>query len=101
MSAKDISYGCGSIRAFHSPKAGELAGWIESEARERSMRLGQGAARELAQRIGGFVTDNDAERRNQTRMAAMELDKLDPRAERDELLNNRLRAADIPRCGGG
>jgi DNA polymerase III delta subunit len=66
----------GEIRAFRSPKAGELAGWIESEARERAMRLGQGSARELAQRIGGFVTDNDAERRNQTRMAVLELDKL-------------------------
>jgi DNA polymerase-3 subunit delta len=40
------------------------------------MKLGAGAARELALRIGGFVTDNDAERRNQTRMAALELDKL-------------------------
>jgi DNA polymerase III delta subunit len=66
----------GEVRAFRSPKGGELAGWIEAEARERAMRLGAGAARELALRIGGFVTDNDAERRNQTRMAALELDKL-------------------------
>jgi DNA polymerase III delta subunit len=66
----------GEIRAFRSPKAGELAGWIENAARDRSMRLGAGAARELALRIGGYVTDNDAERRNQTRMAALELDKL-------------------------
>jgi DNA polymerase III delta subunit len=66
----------GEVRAFRSPKAGELAGWIEKEARERTMRLAAGAARELALRIGGFVTDNDAERRNQTRMAALELDKL-------------------------
>jgi DNA polymerase III delta subunit len=66
----------GEIRAFRSPKAGELAGWIEAEARERALKLGAGAARELALRIGGFVTDNDAERRNQTRMAALELDKL-------------------------
>ena len=66
----------GDVRAFRSPKAGELAGWIETEARQRDMRLAAGAARELALRIGGFVTDNDAERRNQTRMAALELDKL-------------------------
>ena len=66
----------GEIRAFRSPKAGELAGWIEAEARQRTMKLASGAARELALRIGGFVTDNDAERRNQTRMAALELDKL-------------------------
>jgi len=50
----------GEIRAFRSPKAGELAGWIEAEARQRTMKLGAG----------------DAERRNQTRMAALELDKL-------------------------
>jgi DNA polymerase III delta subunit len=66
----------GDVRAFRSPKAGELAGWIEAEARERALILAAGAARELALRIGGFVTDNDAERRNQTRMAALELDKL-------------------------
>ena len=66
----------GDIRAFRAPKAGELAGWIESEAREREMRLAPGAARELAQRVGGFVLDNDADRRNQTRMTAHELDKL-------------------------
>jgi DNA polymerase III delta subunit len=66
----------GEIRAFRAPKAGELAGWIESEARERQMRLAPGAARELAQRVGGFVLDNDADRRNQTRMTALELDKL-------------------------
>lgn len=66
----------GEVRAFRAPKAGELAGWIESEARERGLQLASGAARELAARLGGFVTDNDADRRNQTRMAAQELDKL-------------------------
>jgi DNA polymerase-3 subunit delta len=66
----------GEVRAFRAPKAGELAGWIEAEARERQMRLAPGAARELAVRVGGFVLDNDADRRNQTRMTAHELDKL-------------------------
>ena len=66
----------GEIRAFRAPRAGELAGWIENEARERQMRLAPGAARELAQRVGGFILDNDADRRNQTRMTAHELDKL-------------------------
>jgi DNA polymerase III delta subunit len=66
----------GEIRAFRAPKAGELAGWIEAEARERGLQLASGAARELAARVGGFVTDNDADRRNQTRMAIQELDKL-------------------------
>ena len=66
----------GEIRGFKAPKAGELAGWIEAEARERGMRLGPGAARALATRIGAFVTDNDADRRNQTMIADRELDKL-------------------------
>jgi DNA polymerase III delta subunit len=66
----------GDIRAFKAPKAGEFAGWIEAEARERGMRLGSGAARALASRIGGFVTDNDADRRSQTMIADRELDKL-------------------------
>jgi DNA polymerase III delta subunit len=66
----------GEVRAFRAPKAGELAGWIESEARERDVRLAPGAARELALRVGGFVLDNDADRRNQTRMTGHELDKL-------------------------
>ena len=66
----------GEIRAFKAPKAGELAGWIEAEARERGLQLGQGASRALASRVGGFVTDNDADRRNQTMIVDRELDKL-------------------------
>jgi len=66
----------GDVRAFKAPKAGELAGWIEAEARERGLKLGPGAARTLASRVGGFVTDNDADRRNQTMIVDRELDKL-------------------------
>ena len=66
----------GEVRAFQAPKAGQLAGWIESEARERQMSLAPGAARELALRVGGFVVDGDADRRTQTRMSIQELDKL-------------------------
>lgn len=66
----------GVVRDFQAPKAGQLAGWIETEARERQMRLGPGAARELAQRVGGFVVEGDADRRTQTRMSIQELDKL-------------------------
>ena len=40
------------------------------------MALGQGAARELATRVGGFVREGDVDRRNQGRLAVMELDKL-------------------------
>lgn len=66
----------GKVRPIQSPKEGALAAWIDSEARDRGVRLGVGAAKELASRIGGFVREGDAERRDQTRRASMELDKL-------------------------
>ena len=66
----------GVVRLFESPREGALAAWIESEGRDRGLRLGPGAAKELASRIGGFVRESDAERRDQTRRASIELDKL-------------------------
>jgi DNA polymerase III delta subunit len=66
----------GAVRKFDSPRRGALAGWIEAEARGSSLQLSPGAAKALAERIGGFVDLNDVERRHQTRVAAMELDKL-------------------------
>jgi DNA polymerase III delta subunit len=66
----------GTVRQFKSPKGGALAGWIEAEARERGLTLAPGAAKVLAERVGGFVQEGDAERGQQTRIASMELDKL-------------------------
>jgi DNA polymerase III delta subunit len=66
----------GVVRKFETPKAGSLGGWIENEAREQGVALGPGAAKEIAQRLGAFVTQGDVERRNQTWMAAQELTKL-------------------------
>jgi len=66
----------GDVRPFTTPKAGNLTGWIENEARNQGVVLGPGAAREIAQRLGAFVTQGDVERRNQTWMAAGELAKL-------------------------
>jgi len=66
----------GTVQAVPSPKEGALAAWIDSEAHERGVRLAPGAAKELATRIGGFVREGDAERRDQTRRASMEIDKL-------------------------
>lgn len=66
----------GTVRKFDSPRRGALAGWIEAEARSRGLELAADAARTLAERIGGFVDLNDVERRHQTRIASMELDKL-------------------------
>jgi DNA polymerase III delta subunit len=74
--AEAIQAAGGTVRSFASPKEGALAAWIESEARDHDVRLGAGAAKELATRIGGFVREGDAERRDQTRLAWMEIGKL-------------------------
>lgn len=66
----------GQVRPFATPKAGSLTGWIENEARDQGVTLGHGAAREIAQRLGAFVTQADVERRSQTWVAAGELAKL-------------------------
>jgi DNA polymerase III delta subunit len=66
----------GLVRGIDSPKEGALAAWVDGEAHDRGIRLGVGAAKELATRVGGFVREGDAERRDQTRRASMELDKL-------------------------
>jgi DNA polymerase III delta subunit len=66
----------GTVKPFATPKAGSLTGWIENEARDQGVALGPGAAREIAQRLGAFVTQGDVERRSQTWMAAQELTKL-------------------------
>ena len=66
----------GTVTWFPSPKGGALAGWIEAEARERGLTLAPGTSKALAERVGGFVQEGDAERRHQTRIAMMELDKL-------------------------
>ena len=74
--ADAIAAAGGVVRPFMSPKGGGLAGWIEAEARERGLTLAPGAAKVLAERVGGFVQEGDVERRHQTRVASMELDKL-------------------------
>ena len=56
----------GQILAFQTPKAGSLTGWIEHEAREQGVELAPGAAKEIAARLGAFVTQGDVERRTQT-----------------------------------
>ena len=74
--ADAIAAAGGTVRGFKSPREGALAGWIEAEARERGLVLGAGASKALAERVGGFVREADAERAYQTRIASMELDKL-------------------------
>ena len=74
--ADAVSEAGGTVRRFASPKGGALSGWIEVEARERGLHLLPGTAKVLAERVGGFVQEGDTERRQQTRIASMELDKL-------------------------
>ena len=66
----------GEVRRFEAPREGALANWLEARARERSITLGSGAAREMATRIGGFVREGDVKRQQQSRTAVMELEKL-------------------------
>ena len=73
----------GPVRRFEAPREGALAAWIEARARERSIALGPGAAKELATRVGGFVREGDVDRRNQGRLAVMELEKLELHRDAD------------------
>jgi DNA polymerase III delta subunit len=73
--ADAIATAGGTIRKYESPRRGALAGWIETEARAMNLLLAPGAAKALAERIGGLV-EADVERRYLTRVASLELDKL-------------------------
>jgi DNA polymerase III delta subunit len=66
----------GDVREFKAPKEGGLAAWIEQRATERAIQLDRGAAQELAKRVGGFVKENDVDRRGQGSLAVAELEKL-------------------------
>ena len=79
----------GEARAFKAPRASELAGWIVARATERGMQLQPAAAKELARRVGGFVSEGDVDRQRMGALAVGELDKLalyrpfDPVSEED------------------
>jgi DNA polymerase III delta subunit len=66
----------GETRSFKAPTADGLAGWIAARATERGLRLGPGAAKELARRVGGFVREGDVDRLRQGSLAVAELEKL-------------------------
>ncbi|HEX8939602.1 MAG TPA: DNA polymerase III subunit delta [Candidatus Limnocylindrales bacterium] len=66
----------GETREFRAPTREAFAHWIEERARERSVRLGRGAAAALAERVGGFVREGDVDRRRQGQLAVAELEKL-------------------------
>jgi DNA polymerase-3 subunit delta len=66
----------GAVREATAPRPTALGAWIESEARDRGMRLAPGAARALADRLGSRVTEGDVDRRFLSRIASGELVKL-------------------------
>ncbi|HET8786374.1 MAG TPA: DNA polymerase III subunit delta [Candidatus Limnocylindrales bacterium] len=74
----------GTIAAAMAPRPTALAAWISDEARDRKLVLANGAARELADRLGARVTEGDVDRRYLSRVASLELDKLELRHALDE-----------------
>lgn len=66
----------GEVREIRTPKEGQMVRRIEEQAADRGMRLGRGAAQELATRLGAFVREGDIDRRRQGWLAVSELDKL-------------------------
>jgi DNA polymerase III delta subunit len=76
VAAEAIRAAGGLVQQVKAPLQGALSAWIDSRARERGIKLGPGAAQELATRIGGFIRAGDVERQQQGRIAVMELEKL-------------------------
>ena len=66
----------GDVREIRSPKEGQMVRWIQAQAVERGVRLGRGAAQELANCLGAFVREGDVDRRRQGWLAVSELAKL-------------------------
>jgi DNA polymerase III delta subunit len=66
----------GQVREIRAPSEGRMAVAIEEEARRQGVRLGPGAAQELATRVGGAVREGDVDRRQMSARAAAELGKL-------------------------
>lgn len=66
----------GTVSHFPAIGRDRIVGWLESRAVELGIRLGSGAAQELAQRVGATVREGDIDRRRQTELADRELEKL-------------------------
>lgn len=74
--ADAITAAGGSVKSVRAPTPAGLGAWIETEARDRGLPLGPGAAGALAERLGSRVTEGDVDRRYLSRIASSELDKL-------------------------
>jgi DNA polymerase III delta subunit len=66
----------GTGRAFRAPQTGEMVGWVGARAAELGMTLERDAAKELATRVGAFVTEGDIDRQRMGALAVGELEKL-------------------------
>ena len=74
--AEAVAAAGGVVRQFQAPKGGGLTAWIEGEARERGLTSCPGPPSASPSGSAAIVQEADAERRHQTRIASMELDKL-------------------------
>jgi DNA polymerase III delta subunit len=66
----------GTVSEHRAPGREAMERWIERRAGELGVRLGTGAARLLAQRVGAYVREGDVDRRSQSLLANAELEKL-------------------------
>jgi DNA polymerase III delta subunit len=66
----------GETGELKAPTEGRLAAWVQQRADERSIHLAPGAAKALAERVGGFVREGDVDRRRMGIQAVNELEKL-------------------------
>jgi DNA polymerase-3 subunit delta len=66
----------GTVTEFRAPGRESMERWIAQRAGELGVRLGPGAARLLAERVGAYVREGDVDRRNQSVLANAELEKL-------------------------
>ncbi len=65
----------GEFRQVQALTQGNLTRFIDERARAVGLKLGNGAAQLLAQRIGGFVRDGDVDLSRLGQLAASEIDK--------------------------
>jgi DNA polymerase-3 subunit delta len=66
----------GTVSEFRVPGRDTMERWLGVRASELGLRLGPGAARLLAERVGAYVREGDVDRRNQSVLANAELEKL-------------------------
>jgi DNA polymerase III delta subunit len=66
----------GTVAEFRVPGRDAMDRWIAARANELGIRMGPGAARLLAERVGAYVREGDVDRRNQSLLANGELEKL-------------------------